>query len=105
MEGSLVLGLSNRTGFLKEVRLDVGSGNVARSVEIDSDEFTLSEKRERIGIIELQVSLQQTYETGRVVVLDSLGIAESFQDRIGLKKLLLQFSLHFCKKIYRQSDE
>ncbi len=84
MEGSLVLGLSNRTGFLKEVRLDVGSGNVARSVEIDSDEFTLSEKK-RIGIIELQVSLQQTYETGRVVVLDSLGIAESFQDRIGLK--------------------
>ncbi len=46
MEGSLVLGLSDRTGLLKEVRLDVGSGNVARSVEIDSDEFTLSKKRE-----------------------------------------------------------
>lgn len=52
MEGSLVLGLSNRTGFLKEVCLDVGSSNVARSVEIDSDEFTLS-KKERIDIIEL----------------------------------------------------
>lgn len=48
MEGSLVLGLSNRTGFLKEVRLDVGSGNVARSVEIDSDEFTLSEKKKEL---------------------------------------------------------
>lgn len=40
-EGSLVLGLSDRTGFLKEIRLDVVTGIVARSVEVDSDELAV----------------------------------------------------------------
>ena len=34
-----------------------------------------------------------TYESGRVVILDRLGVAEGLEDRIGLQQLLLQLAL------------
>ena len=34
-----------------------------------------------------------TYESGRVVILDRLCVAEGLEDRIGLQELLLQLAL------------
>ncbi len=36
---------------------------------------------------------EESYESGRVVVLDGLGVAEGFEDGIGLQQLLLQLTL------------
>ena len=39
--------------------------------------------------------LNVTHESGRVVVLDGLGVSEGLEDGVGLQQLLLQFTL--CK--------
>ena len=41
MECPLVLGLADRARFLQQVRLDVGSSNVAGRIKVDADEFAL----------------------------------------------------------------
>ncbi len=39
-----------------------------------------------------------TYESGRIVILDCFGVTEGLQNGIGFEKLLLQFTLKRKKK-------
>ena len=41
VEGTFIFGLANRTRFLQKIRLDIGTGDVARSVKVDSDKLAL----------------------------------------------------------------
>lgn len=41
VESSLILGLADGSRLLQEIGLNIGAGDVARGIKVDSDEFTL----------------------------------------------------------------
>ena len=72
---------------------DVGSGDVSARVKVDADELAL-ENEKWLVLVMIFIGFVSTHESGGVVVLDGLGVAESLQDGVGLQELLLELTLN-----------
>jgi hypothetical protein len=66
-------------------RFDVGARDTALVVKVDANELALWKVRELASSDDLE-----TYKARRVVVAHGLGIAKSFENRVGLDDLFLE---------------
>lgn len=104
----------------KDTGLDVGTNNVPRHIKINADEFTLKEKKKcfylSFNIKQVILTIDSggnkhdvlynviSYKSRRVVVLDSLSVAEGLQYGVGLQQLSLQLALRHTADITSDSQ-
>ncbi len=93
---SLLIGAPSH--LVKDLGLDVVDAGLL--VDLDKEEGSVGDEELQlqglhIGVSDeprcIKVDADKLAETGRVVVLDGLGVSKGFQDGIRLEELLLQF--------------
>ena len=73
--------------------INVGSSNEPTLIKVDPNEFSLQKKKIANTNLVSNIRDCKTHETRRVIILHSLCISKSLEDRVGLQELCLQLSL------------